>query len=67
MRLNIRGHKIYIGWLRGASAYELQIWKLMIRWCYLWGGRWNSWKIWRRLKVSWIVDDEKGIFKRIIG
>lgn len=39
-------------WIRGATAYEVQIGRLCVRVCHLKGAYW-SWKPWRRVKI-WI-------------
>lgn len=38
---------------RGATAYEWQIGKLYGRIVHLTGGRWNSWKVWKRISFGW--------------
>lgn len=43
--------------LRGATAYELQIGRLWVRWTFLRGQYWQ-WKPWRRLSIQWIGGDD---------
>jgi hypothetical protein len=39
---------------RGATAYEIQIERVVIQLVHLRGGHWDSWKVWRRISVEWI-------------
>ena len=34
---------------RNATGWEFQVGKHYVRFCTLWGGRWNSWKVWKRV------------------
>lgn len=39
--LKIGKQRIYIGWGKGATSYELQIWCLYFTYCFLKGGNWK--------------------------
>lgn len=41
---------MYIGAGKGATAYEIQIGRVYVRWTHLTGGPWR-WRPWRRLSV----------------
>jgi hypothetical protein len=42
---------IPVWFCKGATAYEVQVGKVVFRWTFLWGGYWN-WKLWRRFSVK---------------
>lgn len=37
--------------MRGATAYEFQVGRVVLRWCHLSGEHWR-WKPWRRVTVQ---------------
>ena len=39
--------------MKGATAYEYQVGRLVLRVVHLRGGYWNSWKLWRRVSLTW--------------
>ena len=42
-------------WIKGATAYELQIKHLYIRIVHLNGGPWK-WRPWRRITIKWLTE-----------
>lgn len=43
---------MYVGYMKGATAYEFQIWKVVFRWCYLKGKYWRF-KPWNRISIKY--------------
>lgn len=42
-----------LSYLKGYTAYELQIGRLCIQWCHLYGGVWKHWRQLNRWKIWW--------------
>lgn len=38
--------------MRGATAYELQVWRIVMRWTHLRGQYWR-WRPWRRVSIMY--------------
>lgn len=39
-------------YFRGATAYEMQVWRIWFRWTHLRGAYWRG-RPWRRLQAGW--------------
>jgi hypothetical protein len=42
-------------WLKGATAYEIQVGRVYLRICHLSGGPW-AWRPWRRFSLRLVKD-----------
>jgi hypothetical protein len=51
--ITARPFGVWMGVLKGATMYELQIGRFGLTWCYLWGGHWKLWSRDNRLRVQW--------------
>ena len=43
--------------MRGATAYEVQMWRIVLRVVHLHGGYWTRWRFWRRFSIQYHSED----------
>lgn len=48
----------YVYYMRGSTAHELQIWRVVFRWCHLDGAYWAGWRFYRRFSVKYYPWEE---------
>jgi hypothetical protein len=43
--------------MRGSTAYEFQVWRIVLRVVHLRGGYWTRWHFWRRFRLDYSSED----------
>jgi len=49
-------NKYFISIGKGATSYEIQLHRLYIRFCFLFGGHWK-YKFFKRFKIYWLTKE----------